>query len=103
MLEPLTWVIFVVGYAPLHFLAPVMLALFTGTETPDQRRRLLKGVVIDCSLSMGVAFLVAIWLAGEHLQAAMLVLLIALCVPYTYLWIHRRRLATRWFPDDTEH
>lgn len=101
MFDPLTWIIFIAGYAPLHFLGPVLLVLFTGTETAEQRRRLFKGVAIDGAVSMGVAFAVAFWLVTvQRLQTAMGVLLLALFAPYVYLWRQRRRSGVRWFPDD---
>lgn len=102
MLDPVTWIIFVITYAPLHYMGPVLLGLFTGMETPAERRQLIKAVLIDCTVSLIVSFALAIWLIETHLETALLVLILALFAPYTYIWIHRRRRGTAWFPSGGE-
>jgi hypothetical protein len=99
MQDPLTWAIFFAFYAPLHYLGPALVGLLTGTEDVSQRRALLRGIVIDCSLSLLAAFIAALLLVRSNPQLAMLLLLVAVLAPYTYIWLHRRRRAVAWFDD----
>lgn len=102
MHDPVTWIIFVVTYAPLHYMGPILLGLFTGTETADERRRLIRAVAIDCTVSLAVSFAIAFWLIDTHMDVALLVLILALFAPYTYIWMHRRRRGTAWFASGEE-
>lgn len=96
MNDPLTWIVFAVGYAPLHYLGPLMVAWFTGAETPTQRRRLVGGLLADATVSMLAAFALAWWLLEVRPQLAMWVLLLAMFAPYAYLWRYRRRHRIAW-------
>jgi hypothetical protein len=97
MRDPLTWLIIFAVYAPFHYLGPVLVTLLTGTEDTAGRRRLFRSVLIDCTISLGLALAIAIWLVEKHLMEAMLVLFVATLAPYTYIWLHRRRRGTSWF------
>jgi hypothetical protein len=100
MQDPLTWSIFFAFYAPLHFMGPTLVGLLTGAEDRRQRRTLLRGIVIDCSVSLLIAFGAALLLVRSDPQLAMLLVLLAVLAPYSYIWLHRRRRAVPWFEDD---
>jgi hypothetical protein len=42
---------------------------------------------------MVLAFVVVIWLAGDRLQVAMIVLLLSMATPYLRIWLHHRAVA----------
>jgi uncharacterized membrane protein YfcA len=46
---------------------------------------------IDCTISASVAFALAIWLATDQLQTAMLILLLSMALPYIRIPLQRRR------------
>ena len=100
MLDPVTWLVLVLFYAPLHFMVPVLMAWLTGTETGRDRRHLLRTVVADCTLSMVLAFSAALWLVERSPLSAMAVLMAALFSPYTCIWLYRSRRGTPWLEDD---
>lgn len=87
------WLIVALFYAPLHYLLPVLVVLMTGSEEGEARRRRLIATAIDCTASMLLAFAVVIWLAGDRLQVAMLVLLLSMAAPYLRIWLHHRAAA----------
>jgi ABC-type sugar transport system permease subunit len=89
----IVWLIVALFYAPLHFLLPILVALMTGREESEARKRRLVATAIDCTLSMVVAFAVVIWLAAERLQVAMFVLLLSMALPYLRIWLHHRAVA----------
>lgn len=95
MSDTTVWIIALAFYAPIHFLGPALVAFLTGPESPAQRRGLLTGIAVDCTLSMLVAFAVAVPLFGRAPQYAALVLLAAMFVPYLHLWIRHRRSVRR--------
>ncbi|MCU0766284.1 MAG: hypothetical protein MUE39_02735 [Gammaproteobacteria bacterium] len=88
--DALVWIIIAAFYAPLHYLLPLLVVVMTGTEEGEARRRRLIATVVDCTLSMAIAFTVVIWLAHGQLQAAMVVLLLSMATPYLRIWLHRR-------------
>ena len=96
------WVIAWLFYAPVHYLGPLLVALLSGRETPQARRRLVVAVVVDCSVSMVMAFTVAIWMFSANPQWAMVVLLASLFAPYTHIVFYRRRRGTIWHSADEE-
>jgi hypothetical protein len=100
MLDPLTWLLFALLYAPLHYMMPLLMAWLTGAETGSEQRDLLRAVAVDCTLSMVLGFSAALWLVGQAPQSAMAVLLAAVLAPYTHLWLYRRRRGTPWLRDD---
>lgn len=75
------WAIIALFYAPLHFLIPL---LVVGLRAPDaeSRHRAMIGTAVDCAVSMVLAFGLAIWLASDHLQWAVAVLLGFMLLPY---------------------
>ncbi len=85
------WLIALAFYAPLHYLGPGLAALFTGADTPVQRQRLLVRLAADCTLTMIVAFAVAIGLFRAHPGPAMAILLLSMLAPYVHLAIVRWR------------
>ncbi len=89
----IVWLIIALFYAPLHYLLPLLVVLMTGREEGEARRQRLVATAIDCTLSMIVAFVVVIWLAGERLQTAMFVLLLSMTMPYLRIWLHHRAAA----------
>lgn len=87
------WLIIALFYAPLHYLLPMLVVVMTGSEEGEARKRRLVATAIDCTLSMLIAFVVVIWLAGDQLQIAMLVLLLSMATPYLRIWFHHRAAA----------
>jgi len=87
------WLIVALFYAPLHYLLPMLVVVMTGSEEGEARKRRLVATAIDCTLSMLIAFVVVIWLAGDQLQIAMLVLLLSMATPYLRIWLHHRAAA----------
>lgn len=93
MQDAIVWLIIAAFYAPLHYLLPVLVLFITGNESADVRKRLVRSALIDATLSMAVAFAVAIYLAGrQQISTAMLVLLLAMGFPFVRLWRHRREM-----------
>ena len=89
----IVWLIVALFYAPLHYLLPMLVVLMTGREEGEARRRRLIATAIDCTASMVLAFVVVIWLAGDRLQVAMIVLLLSMATPYLRIWLHHRAAA----------
>jgi hypothetical protein len=90
MSDTTVWIIGLAFFAPLHYLGPTLVVFLTGAEAPSERATLLRRIVIDCSLSMLLAFALAVWLARVSLHAAAVVLLIAMALRYAHIWIRRR-------------
>jgi len=86
--EAIVWLIIAAFYAPLHYGGPVGVAILI-TPTADIRQRLLRYMLIECSLSMLLAFVLVIWMAEDNLGVAMLILLLSMLLPYLSLWVHR--------------
>jgi len=86
--DAVVWLIIAAFYAPLHYGGPVGVAILT-TPTADLRRRLIRYLLIECSLSMLFAFVLVVWLAEDKLGIAMLILLLSMLLPYLSLWAHR--------------
>jgi hypothetical protein len=91
MNDPLAWIIALAFYLPLHYLGPLMVGFLTGPADAPGRRRLLKAVAIDCTISMIVAFVLAVWIFNSRLQSAVAVLFVSMAVPYLHLFLVRRR------------
>jgi hypothetical protein len=87
------WLIIALFYAPLHYLLPMLVVAMTGREEGEARRQRLIATAIDCTLSMIIAFVLVIWLAGDRLQLAMFVLLLSMATPYLRIWLHQRAAA----------
>jgi len=90
MSDVLVWIVALAFYAPFHYLGPVLVALLTGTETQLQHKRLIINILIDCTLSMLIAFALAVWLFKSDLQIAMLILIVSMCIPYLHIGILRK-------------
>lgn len=88
MNDAIVWLIIAAFYAPLHYGGPVGVLILT-TPTADQRQRLLRYMLIECSLSMLLAFVLVIWLVENNIGIAMLILLLSMLLPYLFLWAHR--------------
>jgi hypothetical protein len=86
----IVWLIIALFYAPLHYLLPMLVVVMTGSEEGEARKRRLMATAIDCTLSMLIAFVLVIWLAGDRLQIAMFVLLLSMATPYLRIWLHHR-------------
>ena len=93
MHDIVVWIIVAAFYAPLHYLLPVMVLFITGEEPEPVRRRLIRGALIDCTVSMLVAFAIVILLVGlGWMLPAMLILLLSIGWPFVRIWRHRREL-----------
>ena len=90
MTDTIAWIIAVAFYAPFHYLGPLLVSFLTGTETSPERKRLIIVILIDCTLSMLVAFFLAYWLYKSSLQIAMLMLLLSMCIPYLHIAVMRK-------------
>lgn len=87
------WIIIAAFYAPLHYLLPVLVLFITGRESEQTRRRLIRGAVIDSTLSMLLAFGVVIALVQQGwMSLAMLILLLSMGLPFVRIWRHRREI-----------
>ena len=76
------WLIIALFYAPLHYLGPLLVILLTADER--QRRARVMAALIDCSISMFLAFVLVIWLARENMLLAMLTLFASLAMAYLF-------------------
>jgi hypothetical protein len=76
-----TWAIVALFYAPLHFLIPILVVSMRAPD-PVSRNRAIFAAAVDCGTSMLLAFALAIWLADEYLQWAVVVLLTFMLLPY---------------------
>lgn len=95
-----TWLIIAIFYAPLHYLIPIVIVFFQNVSDPALRKRRMITTAIDCTLSMTVAFALVIWLSGNRLQAAMLILMLSMSLPYLRIWLQRRKtIATEPVPE----
>ncbi len=88
MNDAVVWLIIAAFYAPLHYGGPIGVAILT-TPSSHLRHRLIRYMVIECSLTMLLAFVLVIWLVEDRLGMAMLILLLSMLVPYLSLWAHR--------------
>jgi len=84
------WLIIIAFYAPLHYLLPVLVLFITGQESDEVRKGLIRRALIDSTLSMAGAFAIVIYLAGQGMMsAAMLILLVSIGFPFIRIWRHR--------------
>lgn len=88
--DPVTWIIVIGFYAPLHYLVPQLVAFLTGDESPEERKRLRLALIVECTVVMVLAFGLAIWLVRSSPQLAMLILLASLFSSYLFLVVWRR-------------
>lgn len=94
MNDVIVWIIIAAFYAPLHYLSPAMFLFITGREDEDTRKRLIKGALLDSTLSMALAFGVVIWLVQQdRIFIAMIILLLSMFYPFVRIWRHRREIA----------
>lgn len=88
------WIIIMAFYAPLHYLMPVLFLFITGKETEEVRKKLIKGSLIDSTISMVLSFTIVIILVKqEMISLAMLVLLISIFSPFIRIIRHRREIS----------
>lgn len=93
MEDTVVWLIIAAFYAPLHFLLPVLVLFITGSESAEARKRLIRGALVDATLSMAVAFAAVIYLVQQkHISAAMIVLFLSMGFPFIRIWRHRREM-----------
>lgn len=89
--DPVTWMIIIAFYAPLHFMLPVLFLFIVGGETEVVRKQLIRLALIDATLSMVVAFSLAIVLANySRVALAMTVLVLFMLVPFIRILRNRR-------------
>jgi hypothetical protein len=91
MTDPLAWIIALAFYLPLHYLGPMLVGFLTGPAGARERRRLLKSILIDCTVSMALAFALAIWLFDSRMQTAVGILFVSMAVPYLHLFLAGKR------------
>ncbi|MCB1875074.1 MAG: hypothetical protein KDH88_03785 [Chromatiales bacterium] len=99
--DPVTWIIVIGFYAPLHYLVPQLVAFLTGNDSPEERKRLRRALLIECTVVMVLAFGLAIWLVHSSPQLAMLILLASLFSSYLFIAIWRRLRRRALSPVDT--
>ena len=90
MSDTIVWIVAIAFYAPFHYLGPLLVSLLTGTEALAQRKRLVINILADCTLSMFIAFALAIWLFSNNLQVAMLILVVSIFIPYLHIVVFRK-------------
>jgi len=74
------WVIIIGFYAPLHFIPPILLVMFKSDK--PVRSIALRRSLIDCSLSMALAFVVIYFIGLDNMLLAMAILFGAMFLPY---------------------
>ena len=90
MSDTLVWIVAIAFYAPFHYLGPLLVSLLTGNDSQTRRKRLIINILIDCTLSMLVAFALAIGLFQSNLHIAMLILIVSMFVPYLHIVVFRK-------------
>jgi uncharacterized membrane protein YesL len=91
--DPVIWIIIIAFYAPLHFMLPVLFLFIVGGETEAVRKQLIRRALIDASLSMVVAFTLAILLVNYgQVGLAMVALILFMAVPFMRIIRNRRVL-----------
>ena len=85
----IVWIIIALFYAPLHYLLPMLIVFFRNTEDSELRKQRLIATAIDCSISMVTAFAIVIYLAGQDMFLAMVILLISMFTPYIRLMLRK--------------
>ena len=87
------WIIIIAFYAPLHYMLPLLILFITGTESDEVRKALIRRALIDSTISMFLAFLIAIVLVKKGFMIwAMLVLLVSMPVPFVRIIQHRKEI-----------
>jgi hypothetical protein len=91
--DAVVWIIIIAFYAPLHYLMPILVLFITGNETEEVRWRLIRGALLDSSISMVIAFavVIALFKAG-WIFPAMLLLLLSMFYPFLRILRHRREI-----------
>jgi hypothetical protein len=89
--DPVTWIIIIAFYAPLHFMLPVLFLFIVGGETETVRKQLIRRALIDAALSMVVAFSIAVLLVNNNqIGFAMVVLILFMLAPFIRIIKNRR-------------
>jgi hypothetical protein len=92
--DVIVWIIIIAFYAPLHYLLPVLILFITGNEPEEQRRTLIRGALIDSTLSMIVAFVIIIALVSSGwISVAMLMMLVSMFYPFLRIFRHRKEIS----------
>lgn len=76
----IVWIIIAAFYAPLHFIPPILLVVFKSPV--EQRRSSMMHSAIDCAVSMLLAFGLVFYFGVDQIMLAMVILLLALLLPY---------------------
>ncbi|MGB0722195.1 MAG: hypothetical protein ACPGU7_07325 [Gammaproteobacteria bacterium] len=96
MSDPVVWVIIVAFYAPLHYMLPALILFITGNEAPEVRKTMIRRAVIDATVSMVLAFALAIGLVlGEQFMGGMIVLFLSMLAPYVRIILNRRKMSAQ--------
>jgi hypothetical protein len=91
MNDTIVWIIIIAFYAPLHFGLPVLILFITGSESESVRKALIRRALIDSTLSLLLAFIIAIILVKLNLMIwAMLTLFISMFVPFIRILRQRK-------------
>jgi amino acid transporter len=86
----IVWGIIAAFYLPLHTLPPLAVTfIWNRAEAAERNRRLIR-VLIDALLTMAIAFALILWLARDHLQLAMFIMLASLLPPWWRALRYRR-------------
>lgn len=94
----IVWIIIAAFYAPLHYVLPVLILFITGREPEHTRRAMIRRALVDSTVSMAIAFVVAILLVRQGwISTAMLMLLLSMGFPFMRIWRHRREIVAE--PD----
>ena len=91
MSDAVVWLIIAAFYAPFHFMGPVGVVVLT-TPGAQDRRKLLRYILVECALTMLIAFILVIWLAVDNLKLAMLIMFLSMLLPYWGGMMHRMTL-----------
>lgn len=76
----IVWGIIIGFYAPLHYIPPILMILLKTRE--ETRKFCLQRALVDCTISMLLAFGMVYLVGLDNMLLAMAILLAALLMPY---------------------
>ncbi len=92
------WLIGLAFYAPIHYLGPLLVIVLTGPPENAPQIARIRTTVVECTLTMVVAFGLAVGLFSDHPGWAAGILVTAMLIPYLHLHLVQGR--SRFAPPD---
>jgi len=78
----LVWVVAAIFYIPIHVGVPSLVVFLVLDVSDDQRKMLLKRVVIESVISVLITFPLAAWLWQSYLWVSVILLVAGMLVPF---------------------